>query len=124
MSDTCDGKTTKASPDPFPGAGVFSPRQVRFLVAYRSAGTIASAARGSGIHRATAHRWQASIPGFAAAMAAAWEEGRQARLARVRQAEAERSAWRAERERQRLPMRKRLLAAARAVKAARRRAGR
>jgi hypothetical protein len=90
-------------------------RQQRFLAAYRQQPTVARAARLAGVHRATAYRWQVD-PAFAAAVSAAAEDFFREHRAKVLAAEAARAAWRAERERERWPMRSRNLALARDAK--------
>jgi hypothetical protein len=95
--------------------------QARFLAACREELTVARAARLAGVNRASVCRWLAD-PTFAAARTAALDEFFKAHREKVLAAEAERAAWRAERERARRPMRRFYLA--RALAAKRRRAGR
>ena len=92
-----------------------SDRRRRFLDAYRQDIVVAAAARMAGVHRATVYRWKAN-PAFVAQLRAAEEEFFRNHRAKVAAANAEREAWRAERERARRPMRCHYLALARAAK--------
>src|SRR5262245_13558558 len=93
----------------------WSERQRRFLDAYRQRPTIAPAARLAGVHRATVYRWLAD-PAFADALRAAAEVFFREHRAKVIAEEAVRQRWRAERERERRPMRCHYLELARAAK--------
>ncbi len=107
--DSCDGKLEKVN------APIGSERQRRFLDAYGQRLAIAPAARLAGVHRATVYRWMADA-GFAAAMRDAAEAFFRAHRLKVLAEEATRQRWRAERERERRPMRCEVLARARAAK--------
>jgi hypothetical protein len=90
-------------------------KQQRFLAACREDPTVARAARLAGVNRTSVYRWLAD-PAFAARRDAALAEFFRAHKAKVLAAEAARAAWRAERERERRPMRCFYLAQARAAK--------
>ncbi len=94
-------------------------RQKRFLEAYRERPTIANAARLVGVHRATIYRWQTN-PAFVDAMRIAKQAYLDEFLRIEHAAIAERAKHRAEHERNRRPMRCRVLEHARAVKRLRR----
>jgi hypothetical protein len=80
---------------------------------------IAPAARRARVHRATIYRWLKD-DGFRAALQSAAEAFFQEHKAKVLAAEAARQEWRAERERERWPMRCENLARAREAKRRRR----
>jgi hypothetical protein len=90
-------------------------KRQRFLTACREGPTVARAARLARVNRTSVYRWLAD-PAFAAARAAALEEFFRVHKAKVLATEAARAAWRAERERERWPMRCHYLALARAAK--------
>lgn len=92
----------------------------RFLNAYAEKPQVAPAARLAGVHRATVYRWMTD-PEFVTAMRAAAQEFFRRNRARVDADEAERKRWRQERERARRPMRRAILAKARAALAAKQR---
>jgi hypothetical protein len=107
--DTCDENLTKHNIPPW------GERRRRFLDAYRQHPTIAPAARLAGVHRATVYRWLADAA-FADAMRAAAEAFFREHRKKVLAEGAARQRWRAERERERRPMRCHHLAHARAAK--------
>ena len=90
-------------------------KQERFLAASREEPTIARAARLARVNRTSVYRWLAN-PIFAAARADALDTFFRVHRAEVLKAEAARATWRAERERERRPMRCYHLAKARAAK--------
>jgi hypothetical protein len=92
-----------------------SPRQERFLDAYRQRPEVARAARHAGVHRGTIYRWQAD-PAFAKALQAATDDFFRTHRQRVLGEEAARAEWRRERERARRSMRCHNLSLARAAK--------
>src|SRR4051794_27874962 len=94
---------------------MWNSKQDRFLAACREEPTIARAARVASVNRTSVYRWLAD-PGFAAARQGALDVFFRAHRAKVLAAEAARAAWRAERERARLPMRRFHLARALAAK--------
>jgi hypothetical protein len=107
--DTCDAKLIKAK------SASWSDGRRRFFAATREGPVVARAARLAGVHRATVYRWLAD-PAFADALRAAAEDFFREQRAKVVAGEAARRAWRAERERDRRPMRCLNLAKARAAK--------
>ncbi len=101
------------------GVAMKSSRQKRFLEAYRERPKIANAARLAGVHRATIYRWQTN-PAFAETMRMAKQAYLDEFLRIEHAAIAERAKHRAEHERNRRPMRCRVLEHARAMKRLRR----
>jgi hypothetical protein len=94
---------------------MLTPRQERFLDAYRQRPEVAQAARLSGVHRGTIYRWQADSA-FAEALMAAADDFFRRHREKVLVEEAARAEWRRERERARRPMRCHYLSLARAAK--------
>lgn len=109
LCDTCDTKLGNV------GAQKLSDGQERFLDAYRQKPQIARASRLARIHRATVYRWLQG-EAFQLAVREAAECFFRSHRAKVLADEAAREEWRRQRELERQPMRREVLARARAPK--------